>query len=289
MWQQLIAHLFTIGTLVVAIYSLINSRRQIEIAIKQVEVANKQITIAKELSSATAVADLVKMYFSEDMHKHVTRLSKLARYWRSVGKNSGDVNKVVPRTVDGNEVSKGCVLESSDKISLMSLYNDGSSAVYPWTNKDDLARRGLKSYFATAYSLYHQKLISDNAFKDLCSADSVNLYFTVVEPMEAIKNADYTKDPFYEIMKILGEVYTEKYENNLSAHSQPTKYLADNYQSVQQDIDEFANVESHDNDKVILIPTKAYLLRLKTSGAVGKLNAGTAAITGETVNPGVTV
>lgn len=237
------------------------------VANKQAGLAKQQLEQAKSVSSANAVADLYKMYFSEEMRSSIERLANLGRYWQSVA--SGNINSVYgythrskadnPHGPYNFSSSKGSVDSWKDvvKNNYMDAISEGASITYPWCEEDEKARRVVKSYFFMASKLKKVNLIADDAFKDLCQVDGVVVFFAVVEPMEAIKNADYEFEPFYEVMEVLDESFTAKYEVVYEAHSIKRRLLAESHDKVV--LDSKATARFPTGDKRLYIPTKAYI------------------------------
>lgn len=80
----------------------------------------------------------------------------------------------------------------------------------PWTKDEDSARRIVKNYFSSALELYRSGGISKKTLRVVCDTDAVTLLFNVIEPMEAIINEKYKYDVFYDLMKVLRDVYVRK-------------------------------------------------------------------------------
>jgi len=261
---DIVAIISAVATIITAVIA----GRALYVANKQAELAKKQLEQAKSASSASAVADLYKMYFSEEMRSSIERLANLGRYWQSVA--SGNINSVYGYThrskADNHpepynfSSREGSVESWKDVVKnnyVDAISKDISLITYPWSEEDEKARRVVKSYFFMASKLKKVNLIADDAFKDLCQVDGVVVFFTVVEPMEAIKNADYEFEPFYEVMKVLDESFTAKYEAAYVAHSIKRRLLADSHDKVVLDMKAIARFPP--GDKRLCVPTKEYI------------------------------
>lgn len=93
----------------------------------------------------------------------------------------------------------------------------------PWTEEDDKARRLVKNYFSSALELYRCGAISKKTLRVVCDTDAITLLFNVIEPMEYITNENYKFDVFYELMKVLRDVYVRKIKES-AAHKKASHF-----------------------------------------------------------------
>ena len=95
----------------------------------------------------------------------------------------------------------------------------------PWTEEEDRARRLVKNYFSSALELYRCGGISKKTLRVVCDTDAVTLLFNVIEPMEFITNEEYKFEVFYDLMKILRDVYARKIDES-KAHTKTSHFKA---------------------------------------------------------------
>ena len=106
--------------------------------------------------------------------------------------------------------SEKCNPKSRIAIENMKTFVTDSDRYFPWTDEEDKARRAVKNYFSSALELYRCGAISKKTLRVICDTDALTLLFNVIEPMELIINEQYKFDVFYDLMKVVKDVYARK-------------------------------------------------------------------------------
>lgn len=108
-------------------------------------------------------------------------------------------------------------------ISNYNTYVNATERFKPWTEEEDKARRMVKNYFSSALELYRCGGISKKTLRVVCDIDAITLLFNVVEPMECIINEEYKFDVFYDLMKVVKNVYARKVKD-AAAHKKTSHF-----------------------------------------------------------------
>lgn len=163
------------------------------------------IFVAVRINESVQASECTRLYFSRDMLEAIRCLCKNKDYIINEFENTPEMKSLywLPRTRQLN-------ILCSEKF-------DGQQ--YDYLNKDkdklgelDGARRTVKAYFHLIYELRYERVIpiSKYMLRRLCDVDAFSLYFDIVERMEAMLNRNYTREPFYYLMKDCGRLLDDK-------------------------------------------------------------------------------
>ena len=150
-------------------------------------------------------------YADEQMLAAVRLVGNVERRWNDLRK-AGAASDASPFDTPPDAVLRSDKNNANGQISIANYgkFVTSDDCFKPWTEEEDGARRLVKNYFSSALELYRCGGISKKTLRVVCDTDAVTLLFNVIEPMEFIINKEYKFDVFYDLMKVLRDVYARK-------------------------------------------------------------------------------
>lgn len=163
-------------------------------------------------------------YGEDMMHKAVRTIGDVERRWNAARK-AGVPPGASPFDIPPDVNVRTDKDNDNDRITILnySTFVTPTQRSVPWTNDENLARRIVKNYFSSALELYRCGAISKKTLRVICDIDAVTLLFNVVEPMELIINEKYKFDVFYDLMKVVRNIYAQKVKES-AAHKKPVQF-----------------------------------------------------------------
>lgn len=178
------------------------------------------IFVAVRINESVQASECTRLYFSSDMLNAIHCLRENKDYIINEFENTPEMkslcwlprtrqlNILCPKKFDGQQYDY--LNHFKDKEKLEKLENKEELEKL---EKLDGARRTVKAYFQLIYELRYKRVIpiSKYMLRQLCGVDAFfSLYFDVVERMEAMHNRNYTREPFYYLMKDCGRLLDDK-------------------------------------------------------------------------------
>ena len=163
-------------------------------------------------------------YGEDMMHKAVRTIGDVERRWNAARK-AGVPSGASPFDIPPNVKVRTDKDNDNERITISnpSTFVTPTQRSVPWTNDENLARRIVKNYFSSALELYRCGAISKKTLRVICDIDAVTLLFNVIEPMELIINEEYKFDVFYDLMKVVRNIYAQKVKES-AAHKKPVQF-----------------------------------------------------------------
>ena len=160
------------------------------------------IYVMCRINESVQIAECHRLYFSKEMNDALKTLGTLKRN-NLAGWLSAEIS-TNPRTPTNNSTAHF-------PLSFKAQVDRDKEH-----KKENNARRIVKSYFLLVHTLRFKSTIpiSKKTLDTLCDVAGFTLFFEAVEPMEAVINPSYNRDPFFDLMKACGEVYKHQCEIN---------------------------------------------------------------------------
>ena len=196
----------------------------VAIAIVATAFAFLAVVVTTKVNETMSLHSFNTRYGDPNMHKDINAIGAVERRWKALRKTD------VKPSVNPYDTSPDAVTRSAQKntkgrivISNYDRFVDNNDRFLPWTKDEDKSRRVVKNYFSSALELYRCGAISKKTLRVICDTDAITLMFNVVEPMEYLINEEYKFDVFYDLMKVVKDIYTRKVEESM-AHRKTKNY-----------------------------------------------------------------